>query len=60
MLQTAESEKSVDEAQWEIEAKTPPTNGSEALKASIDALIDVRDLLRGLVDLSRMGSVTQV
>ncbi|KAG8992139.1 hypothetical protein FRB90_001076 [Tulasnella sp. 427] len=49
--ETDKWEKAPEEATWYIEVKTPPT--PVGIPASVEALVDIRDLLKGLVDLNR-------
>ncbi|KAG8891693.1 hypothetical protein FRB99_003416, partial [Tulasnella sp. 403] len=51
-------EKAPEEAAWFLEARTPPATG--LLTANIDALTEVRDMLKGLVDLNRANIVSHV
>ncbi|KAG9020442.1 hypothetical protein FS837_008213 [Tulasnella sp. UAMH 9824] len=49
-------EKAPEEATWYIEAKTPPT--TVGIPQSVEALVEIRDLLKGLVDLNRDNIVS--
>lgn len=57
-VETGQWEKAPPEATWMIEAKTPPTTG--ILTQSLEALNEIRDLLKGLVDLDRSNIVSHV
>ncbi|KAG8865337.1 hypothetical protein FRB96_000227 [Tulasnella sp. 330] len=56
--ETKKPEQAPEEGTWMIEAKTPPTNGG--LARELQALTDVRELLRGLVDLDRNNFVAHI
>ncbi|KAG8953698.1 hypothetical protein FRC04_001902 [Tulasnella sp. 424] len=56
VTETDKWEKAPEEATWYIEAKTPPT--TVGIPQSVDALVEIRDLLKGLVDLNRENLVS--
>lgn len=56
--ETKKPEKAPEGATWMIEAKTPPAHG--ALVRELQALTEVRELLRGLVDLDRNSFVSHI
>ncbi|KAG8931986.1 hypothetical protein FRC02_001800 [Tulasnella sp. 418] len=51
-VETMMPEKAPIEATWTIEARTPPTD--TGVGPSIQALLELRALMKGLVDLERM------
>ncbi|KAG9015033.1 hypothetical protein FRB94_007105 [Tulasnella sp. JGI-2019a] len=56
--ETKKPEKAPEGSIWMIEAKTPSTHG--ALAKELQALTEVRELLRGLVDLDRNNFVSHI